>query len=96
MLKRCVAACQAVRVTLLVDLVGVHRLHSAFAWCLLATGASLLVGAPLGGLLIDLSGEYVHTFCLSGVCLLVAALLGTPLGFLAKREGVRRRAMHTR
>uniref|UniRef100_A0AC34Q3W2 Major facilitator superfamily (MFS) profile domain-containing protein n=1 Tax=Panagrolaimus sp. JU765 TaxID=591449 RepID=A0AC34Q3W2_9BILA len=68
----------------LVDMVGVDRLTSAFGLLLLVQGIATFVGPPLGGLLFDITGNYDWTFAFCGICLFISGIMLFAVPFLQK------------
>ncbi|XP_014661880.1 PREDICTED: monocarboxylate transporter 13-like isoform X2 [Priapulus caudatus] len=61
--------------TMSVELFGVDNLLHMMGWCMLFQGAGFLIGAPVGGLLVDCLGTFSWTFYTGGFTVIVSSLL---------------------
>lgn len=66
----------------LVDLLGLDLLTSAFGLLVLFRGVSSVVGPPLAGVIFDLTKDYNASFILAGIFFIVASLFS----FIAQRQ----------
>ncbi|XP_034444494.1 monocarboxylate transporter 13 isoform X3 [Hippoglossus hippoglossus] len=67
-------AAVSVHITVLAEVVGVHRLGSALGFFMLIRSGGGLLGPPIAGYFIDKMGNYGTGFIMAGVSLLVSAL----------------------
>ncbi|XP_041634280.1 monocarboxylate transporter 6 [Cheilinus undulatus] len=77
--------------TVLMDLVELSRFPSAFGLLCLFKSIALLVGPPLAGMLVDLTGQYSYVFYASGVCVCAASLYLMGFFFFMDRKEDRER-----
>lgn len=64
----------AIHITVLAEVVGVHRLGSALGFFMLIRSSGGLLGPPIAGFFIDKMSDYGTGFLMSGVALIVSAL----------------------
>ncbi|XP_073327591.1 monocarboxylate transporter 13 isoform X2 [Pagrus major] len=64
----------AVHITVLAEVVGVHRLGSALGFFMLIRSSGGLLGPPIAGFFIDKMSDYGTGFLMAGVALLVSAM----------------------
>ncbi|CAB1417144.1 unnamed protein product [Pleuronectes platessa] len=64
----------SIHITVLAEVVGVHRLGSALGFFMLIRSSGGLLGPPIAGYFIDKMGNYGTGFIMAGVSLLVSAL----------------------
>uniref|UniRef100_A0A3Q3M597 Si:dkey-246g23.4 n=1 Tax=Labrus bergylta TaxID=56723 RepID=A0A3Q3M597_9LABR len=64
----------AIHITVLAEVVGVHRLGSALGFFMLIRSSGGLLGPPIAGLFIDKMSDYGTGFIMAGVALIVSAL----------------------
>ncbi|KAM9351935.1 monocarboxylate transporter 13 [Symphorus nematophorus] len=64
----------AIHITVLAEVVGVHRLGSALGFFMLIRSSGGLLGPPIAGLFIDKMSDYGTGFLMAGVALIVSAL----------------------
>uniref|UniRef100_UPI0037E7050B monocarboxylate transporter 2 n=1 Tax=Semicossyphus pulcher TaxID=241346 RepID=UPI0037E7050B len=64
----------AIHITVLAEVVGVHRLGSALGFFMLIRSSGGLLGPPIAGFLIDKMSDYGTGFLMAGVALIVSAL----------------------
>ncbi|XP_042267229.1 monocarboxylate transporter 2 [Thunnus thynnus] len=64
----------AIHITVLVEVVGVHRLGSALGFFMLIRSSGGLLGPPIAGFFIDKMSDYGTGFLMAGVALIVSAL----------------------
>ncbi|KAM9346640.1 monocarboxylate transporter 6 [Symphorus nematophorus] len=60
--------------TVLMDTVEMSRFHSAFGFLCLLQSILVLIGPPLGGMLVDHTGQYSFVFYTCGACISSAGL----------------------
>ncbi|XP_069134215.1 monocarboxylate transporter 12-like [Argopecten irradians] len=77
------------RSILIAELLGVHRLNSAFGLVGLSMGISTFVGSPIAGILSDISGHYNLAFYFGGITLGLGGLICLPLRYIATWENRR-------
>ncbi|KAE9551973.1 hypothetical protein FO519_004825 [Halicephalobus sp. NKZ332] len=70
----------------LVDMVGVDKLTSAFGLLLLVQGIATFVGPPIAGVLFDLTKRYDWTFAFCGICLFVSGIMLFVVPFIQKNK----------
>lgn len=73
--------------SVLLEMVGVEKLNTAFGLQLLASGLGGLLGPPLAGWLVDLQGndDYFVAFLTGGVLILASTLLMAPYHYPLKK-----------
>uniref|UniRef100_A0A672ZIH0 Si:dkey-246g23.4 n=1 Tax=Sphaeramia orbicularis TaxID=375764 RepID=A0A672ZIH0_9TELE len=64
----------AIHITVLAEVVGVHRLGSALGLFMLIRSSTGLLGPPMAGFFIDKMSDYGTGFLMAGVALIVSAL----------------------
>ncbi|XP_070686850.1 monocarboxylate transporter 13 [Pempheris klunzingeri] len=64
----------AIHITVLAEIVGVHRLGSALGFFMLIRSSGGLLGPPIAGFFIDKMSDYGTGFLMAGVALIVSAL----------------------
>ncbi|XP_060892734.1 monocarboxylate transporter 2 [Labrus mixtus] len=64
----------AIHITVLAEVVGVHRLGSALGFFMLIRSSGGLLGPPIAGFFIDKMSDYGMGFIMAGVALIVSAL----------------------
>ncbi|CAJ1057224.1 monocarboxylate transporter 2 [Xyrichtys novacula] len=64
----------AIHITVLAELVGVHRLGSALGFFMLIRSSGGLLGPPIAGFFIDKMSDYGTGFLMAGVALIVSAM----------------------
>ncbi|XP_036961756.1 monocarboxylate transporter 2 [Acanthopagrus latus] len=64
----------AIHITVLAEVVGVHRLGSALGFFMLIRSSGGLLGPPIAGFFIDKMSDYGTGFLMAGVALLVSAM----------------------
>ncbi|XP_035521176.1 monocarboxylate transporter 13 [Morone saxatilis] len=64
----------AIHITVLAEVVGVHRLGSALGFFMLIRSSGGLLGPPIAGFFIDKMSDYGTGFLMAGVALIVSAL----------------------
>lgn len=85
----CVAVFVSLRSILLVDLLGIELLTKSFGILILFQGIATMVGTPLAGRLLDMTGSVNNCFIMTGILLLVSGLMGIPLWLLKRRQTAR-------
>jgi len=76
----------SLRSILIVDLIGLESLTNAFGLLLLFQGVAAVVGSPLAGMFMDLTGSYDASFYLSGGLILISGVMCYPLNWLKRWE----------
>ena len=80
-------ACFAsLRSTMIVELTGLELLTNAFGVLLMFQGVAAAVGSPLLGLFKDWTGTYDMSFYLSGIIIILSAVICYPLRRIKKWE----------
>ncbi|KAK3089859.1 hypothetical protein FSP39_007149 [Pinctada imbricata] len=69
------AATEALKMAIVVDIVGMTKLTDAYGLLMFLQGIANLTGPPVAGWLFDISGSYDHTFLTAGISLVVAGVL---------------------
>lgn len=64
----------AIHITVLAEVVGVHRLGSALGFFMLIRSSGGLLGPPIAGFFIDKMSDYGTGFLMAGVALIVSAM----------------------
>lgn len=64
----------AIHITVLTEIVEVHRLGSALGFFMLIRSSGGLLGPPIAGFFIDKMSDYGTAFLMAGVALIVSAL----------------------
>ena len=75
----------SLRPIILVELLGINNLTSAFGLLAMFQGVAFIVGPPIAGILYDVSGSYKIPFILAGsafilsgsICILMKRLFGS-------------------
>jgi len=70
----------------LVDMVGVDKLTSAFGLLLLIQGIATFVGPPIAGVMYDYSKRYDWTFGFCGICLFISGIMLFVVPFIRKNK----------
>jgi len=81
-----VAAYISLTSIVLVDLLGLDNLTSAFGLLTLFRGSSSMIGPPINGWIFEATNNYNFSFYVSGVFLLVAGLISCLVDFLKRRR----------
>ncbi|KAE9551215.1 hypothetical protein FO519_005582 [Halicephalobus sp. NKZ332] len=79
-----ISSCVCLASVVLVDMVGIDRLTSAFGLLLLVQGIATFVGPPIAGVLFDLTKRYDWTFAFCGICLFVSGIMLFIVPFIQK------------
>jgi len=82
-----VAAYISLTSIVLVDLLGLDNLTSAFGLLTLFRGSSSMIGPPINGWIFETTHSYDFSFFVSGAFLLVAGLISCLVDFLKRRKG---------
>ncbi|XP_055916153.1 uncharacterized protein LOC129948997 [Eupeodes corollae] len=82
----CVACFSALRSLIAVELMGLEKLTNAFGFLMLFQGLAAAMGAPIAGLLVDLTGGYDISFYFAGGLITLSAFLCYPLNYVSKWE----------
>ncbi|XP_074652406.1 monocarboxylate transporter 12-like [Tubulanus polymorphus] len=85
----CIAAFVSLRSIIMVELMGLEKLTSAFGLVTLCQGLSTFIGAPIAGSLFDATGNYDYSFYMAGGVLVVAGVICFPLRRIARWEARR-------
>lgn len=80
----CIAAFVSLRSIILVDLIGLNSLTSAFGIIVLCQGITSFVGAPIAGSLYDATGSYNASYYLAGTTITLAGVMCLPLRRIAR------------
>uniref|UniRef100_A0A3B4AWE9 Major facilitator superfamily (MFS) profile domain-containing protein n=1 Tax=Periophthalmus magnuspinnatus TaxID=409849 RepID=A0A3B4AWE9_9GOBI len=75
----------AVHITVLAEVVGVHRLGSALGFFMLIRSGGGLLGPPIAGFFIDYMGDYGAGFLMAGTSLLISVLFLILLEVLTRK-----------
>lgn len=76
-----IACFSALRSIIVVDLMGLEKLTNAFGILMLFQGAAAVIGAPIAGFFMDLTGSYDASFWLAGSLITISGLLCFPLNW---------------
>lgn len=76
-----IACFSALRSIIVVDLMGLEKLTNAFGILMLFQGAAAVIGAPIAGYFMDLTGSYDASFWLAGILITISGLLCFPLNW---------------
>lgn len=79
----CIAAFVSLRSIIMVELMGLEKLTSAFGLVTLCQGLSSFIGAPIAGALFDVTGYYNYSFYVAGSTLALAGVICFPLRRIA-------------
>ncbi|XP_071095527.1 monocarboxylate transporter 12-like [Haliotis cracherodii] len=81
-----IAVFVSLRSIIMVELMGLERLTSAFGLVIMFQGMSSYIGAPIAGAIADTFGSYNAAFYLSGATLAMSGIICLPLRKLAAWE----------
>lgn len=76
----------AIHITVLAEVVGVHRLGSALGFFMLIRSSGGLLGPPIAGFFIDQMSDYGMGFLMAGVALIISALFLLVLNQMNRRS----------
>ncbi|XP_075875309.1 monocarboxylate transporter 2 [Nelusetta ayraudi] len=76
----------AIHITVLAEVVGVHRLGSALGFFMLIRSSGGLLGPPIAGFFIDKMSDYGMGFLMAGVALIISALFLLVLNQMNRRS----------
>lgn len=82
----CIACFSALRSVIAVELMGLEKLTNAFGFLMLFQGLAAAIGAPIAGVLFDLTGSYDVSFYFAGSLITLSAFLCYPLNWVNKWE----------
>lgn len=82
----CIACFSALRSLIAVELMGLEKLTNAFGFLMLFQGFASAIGAPIAGVLFDLTGSYDISFYFAGSLITLSAFLCYPLNYVSKWE----------
>uniref|UniRef100_A0A336MBL5 CSON014449 protein n=1 Tax=Culicoides sonorensis TaxID=179676 RepID=A0A336MBL5_CULSO len=85
-----IACFSALRSIIVVDLLGLEKLTNAFGLLMMFQGIAAIIGGPLAGLFMDLTGSYDASFYFAGGLILFSAFLCYPLNYVKKWENKRK------
>lgn len=86
----CIATFVSLRSIIMVELMGIEKLTSAFGLVVLCQGLSSFIGSPIAGSLSDVTGDYAISFYLAGATIGVAGLICIPLRRVVTWENKRK------
>ncbi|KAJ8723438.1 hypothetical protein PYW08_003350 [Mythimna loreyi] len=84
-----VACFAALRSIVVVEYLGLERLTNCFGLFLLFQGLGALIGAPIAGMLFDVTQSYAVSFYVSGGFILLSALMCYPINWISNWEKAR-------
>lgn len=70
-------------------MLGLEKLTNAFGMLMMFQGIAAIIGAPLAGLFMDLTGSHDASFYFAGSLIFFSALLCYPLNYVKKWENQR-------
>ncbi|XP_064618464.1 monocarboxylate transporter 12-B-like [Liolophura sinensis] len=76
----------SLRSVILVELLGLDKLTTAFGLVIFSQGVSSYLGSPIAGTLSDSTGSYNIAFYMAGSALIASGMMGLPLRRLSKWE----------
>lgn len=79
---------------ILVDLLGLEKLTNAFGLLLLFQGIASLLGAPVAGLLYDLTKTYVPGILMAGIMIALSGVMLFAIPPLQRRKQRRENTIH--
>jgi len=82
----CIASYITLRSIVLVELLGIQKLTQSFGLLLLFQGIASIVGPPIAGTIVDITGSYTLSFVLAGVCIALAGTICLPIRRIAQWE----------
>lgn len=82
------AAYSALTPIILVDLLGIGKLTNGFGIIQLFRGIATLLGAPMAGVLLDLTHSYKIPFLVGGGLFLLSAIFGFILQYAQRKSSV--------
>lgn len=81
-----IAVFVSLRPILMIELIGLESLIKTFGLVTFFQGLSSFIGAPIAGILFDITGNYTVSFYVAGACLSMAGVICIPLKYIAKRR----------
>lgn len=81
-----VSVTYCLQMVILVQLVGLQTVTSAFGFLQLLQGIATLLGTPVAGWMFDLTGHYDHSFYAAGAWMLLSGLLLLPIPLMVRRQ----------
>ncbi|XP_059146158.1 LOW QUALITY PROTEIN: monocarboxylate transporter 12-like [Physella acuta] len=90
-----IAVFVSLRSIIMVELMGLEKLTTAFGFVIMARGMSSFIGSPLAGALSDSTGNDSAAFYMAGVTLTLSGLICLPLRRVAVWEKDRKRSEYT-
>ncbi|CAG5134292.1 unnamed protein product [Candidula unifasciata] len=81
-----IAVFVSLRSIIMVELMGLEKLTTAFGFVIMCQGMSSLLGPPVAGAISDYTGNYNAAFYLAGVSLTLSGLICLPLRRIASWE----------
>ncbi|XP_063700662.1 monocarboxylate transporter 14-like [Culicoides brevitarsis] len=81
-----IACFSALRSIIVVDLLGLEKLTNAFGMLMMFQGIAAILGSPLAGLFLDLTGSHDAAFYFAGGLIFFSACLCYPLNYMKKME----------
>ncbi|KAH9500382.1 hypothetical protein Btru_071684 [Bulinus truncatus] len=85
-----IAVFVSLRSIIMVELMGLDKLTTAFGFVIMCQGMSSFVGAPIAGAISDATGNYNASFYLAGVTLTLSGVICFPLRRISQWERRRR------
>ncbi|XP_076457514.1 monocarboxylate transporter 5-like [Babylonia areolata] len=84
-----IAVFVSLRSIIMVELMGLQKLTNAFGLVIMFQGISTFIGAPIAGMLSDLTGDYNISFYVAGMFLALSGVICIPLRRIARWETAR-------
>ena len=82
----CIAALVTLTSIVLVDVLGLEKLTSAFGLLIMFRGAATIMGPPLAGFVQEWAGNYEMSFNVAGAFLIMAGLVSVMADIMRRRE----------
>ena len=74
------------RATVLVELVGLENLTSAYSWLAFSKGVAGIIGTPIAGAIYKAAGSYDIPFYVGGSFFILGSLIGFACQYLHKKQ----------
>jgi len=82
----CVAAFSSLRSQIVVELMGLDKLTTAFGQLIVLHGIAVIIGTPIAGMLYDITGSFHYGFYASGSAIFLSGVMCFPLRKICEYE----------